>query len=135
MNQQLEYVAAIGAVEVSGGLIRQQHRRLHHERARERDALLFAAGKLRGIVIAAFRQSDAIEKILGPLDGAVCTTAEFHRQHHVFKGGERRYQMIGLKYEAQLLSPQLRHLIFAKLSNVLAVNDNAVRMSANPGRQ
>src|SRR5437870_253348 len=107
MNQQLQYVAAIGTVEVSRRLICQQHRRFHHERSRERDTLLLATGKLRRIVIAPFHQSDTLDKVFRAFNSAVRTAAEFHWQHHVFKGGESRYQVIGLKYEPKFLSPQL----------------------------
>src|SRR5713101_7220038 len=46
LAQELHDVAAVGGVEISRGLVGQNERRIVGERARQRDALLFAAGKL-----------------------------------------------------------------------------------------
>ena len=43
----------VGAVEVSGGLVSEQQRRIVGERAGDGDALLLAARELRRIVMAA----------------------------------------------------------------------------------
>ena len=42
------HVGAQLGVEIGERLVEQQHRRLEHEGARQRDALLLAAGELRG---------------------------------------------------------------------------------------
>jgi len=49
--QQLHDVTAVRAVQVARRLVRQHDRRIVGERARERDALLLAAGQLRWIVM------------------------------------------------------------------------------------
>src|SRR2546426_79216 len=51
-NEKVQHVAPILAIQVSGGFIRKQDRRLHHECASESDALLFASRELCGIMIA-----------------------------------------------------------------------------------
>ena len=61
-DQQFENMLAVLAVEIAGGLVGQQNGRPHHEGARQRHALLLAAGKLDGIMIAAIQQTDAFEQ-------------------------------------------------------------------------
>jgi hypothetical protein len=58
--QQLEDVAAVGCVQVSGGLVGEENRRVVGQRACQRDALLFAPGKLRRVVMAAIGQADFV---------------------------------------------------------------------------
>src|SRR5688572_13781596 len=48
-------------IEVAGGFVREQQRRFAHERARDRDALLLAAGKPAGGLFAAAVQADSLE--------------------------------------------------------------------------
>ncbi|MND03225.1 hypothetical protein D3C83_229490 [compost metagenome] len=43
MNQQLQYVASVRAVEVSRWFVRQEHSWFHHKRACKSNALLLAA--------------------------------------------------------------------------------------------
>src|SRR5260370_36138831 len=51
------------AVEVSGGLIRQQDHGAVYQSARNGGALLFPAGKLRGAVLYARSKANAIERL------------------------------------------------------------------------
>ena len=53
LQQQIEDVAAVGAVEVAGGLVGEDERRIVGQRARDGHALLLAARQLRRIVMAA----------------------------------------------------------------------------------
>src|SRR5262245_26286412 len=51
-HQQLQHVPAILGIKIPRRLISQQYSRLHHERARKRDALLLATRKLDRIMIS-----------------------------------------------------------------------------------
>ena len=51
-------------VERAERLVEQQHRRLQHERAGERDPLLLAAGELRGAALAEALQSHEVHRLV-----------------------------------------------------------------------
>ena len=59
-------------VEVAGGLVGEQHRRLGHQRAGDGDALLLAAGELGGPVRAAVGEADRARSRLAPSRGRAC---------------------------------------------------------------
>src|SRR4030095_4776927 len=63
-EQQLHDQLAGGRGEITGGLVGKNYWRMVGERAGNRDALLFAAGQLRWIVMAAIRKADFFEKLL-----------------------------------------------------------------------
>ncbi len=58
----LAHLPAQARVEVGQRLVEQQHRRLEHQRARHRDALLLAAGELRGQARVEAGQADGGER-------------------------------------------------------------------------
>src|SRR5436190_2259845 len=98
---------AVGTVEVSRRFVRKQHRWFHHERARQRNTLLFATGELGGVMRTSIDKAHAFEKIFGPrLRCGDVVAKHFHREHDVFKRGERGNQMICLEYEAELASAE-----------------------------
>ena len=57
-EQQLDDLAAGRLVEIAGRLVGDEDRRMRRQRARERDALLLAAGQLGRIVIDPLAQAD-----------------------------------------------------------------------------
>ena len=60
--QEREDLEAGARVEVARGLVGQEQRRIGHERARDRDALLLAAGELVGRVVEAVPRLTAVER-------------------------------------------------------------------------
>src|SRR5215475_3443846 len=94
LHQQLQHVPAILGIKIPRRLISEQYSRLHHERARKRDALLLATRKLDRIMISSFHQSDALQQVLSSRRRPVRYTAEFHRQQNVLECSERRNQMV-----------------------------------------
>ena len=75
------------AVEIAGRLVGEQHRRLVGERAGDGHALLLAAGKLVGRVVAALGEADGLKRLQRPLvlAGAFEPLAPVkHRQLDVF---------------------------------------------------
>ncbi|ENO96781.1 proline/glycine betaine ABC transporter periplasmic protein [Thauera phenylacetica B4P] len=63
----LEHLADELGVERRGGLVEQQHRRLHRQRARDRHALLLAARHVRRVGVAELPHPHALEVALGAL--------------------------------------------------------------------
>ena len=63
----LAHRAAQAGIEVRERLVEQQHRRLEDERARERDALLLAAGELARQALVHRHQADRRHRRAGPL--------------------------------------------------------------------
>src|SRR5262245_16069924 len=127
-DEQFEDMLSISAIEIARRLVRQQNRRLHHERSRQRDALLLAAGKLDRVMIAALDEADAVEQVFGAgAGGSIEAAAELHRQNDVFKGGKCRNQVIGLEDETEFFPSKLGKLVLTQLRDVLTVDDNAAR--------
>ena len=54
------------AVEVAGGLVREDERRVRHQRSSDGHALLLAAGELGGLVVHAVAQAQADAAHLRP---------------------------------------------------------------------
>ena len=116
--------AAVGAVEIAGGLVGQQDRRIVGERAGDRDALLFAAGELRRIVMAASRQPDFVEQRAAPR----CRhrpAGNLHRHQDVLERRQRRDQVEELEDEADLLAAQPREAVLVELRDVHAVDERS----------
>ena len=93
-----------GRVEVAGGLVGEQDRRLADQRAGDRDALPLAAGELVGPVVHAVREADRVERRLGagaPLAAGEAAVDE--RQLHVRERRGARQELERLEDEADLL--------------------------------
>ncbi len=65
LGEEVHYLDGAFRVEVAGGFVREEDRRLVHERAGDRDTLLLSAGKLRGRVRAASPEPHALEQRAG----------------------------------------------------------------------
>ena len=104
--EQFKNQATRRGVEIAGGLIRQQNARRMNERARNRNTLHLAAGKLVGIAI-----TEAFE--FHPSKPFPCRFARTglpckeQRQLDVFKYRQRVQQLERLKNEANFLATQL----------------------------
>ena len=66
LELDLEVLAQPG-VERAERLVEQQHARAQHERARERDALLLAAGELVRLALREAGEPDELERLADPL--------------------------------------------------------------------
>src|SRR5687767_13734393 len=75
------------AIEIPRRLIGHEHRRVRRKRARQRHALLLAAGELRWIMMPAPGEADAVEQLLRSLP-RVFLPEQLARQHDVLQGGE-----------------------------------------------
>src|SRR5438309_241789 len=95
-EQEVEHDGAGGAVEIAGRLVREKDWGTEREGARQRNALLLAAGELHRVVIEAALQSDAFEEFARAVAAAQVAAGELHGEQHVLLGGERREQLVRL---------------------------------------
>src|SRR5574341_828687 len=95
-DQQLKDVFAVPRIQVARRLVGQQNLRIVGEGARDGYALLLAAGKLRGIMMAAIVQSNFVEQSLRAFAGAR-NTHDLHRRQDILVSRERWDQVEGLK--------------------------------------
>ena len=100
--EQAEHLACRRRVEVPGRLIGEHHVRPVRESARQRDTLLFAAGKLRRVMRQPLPETDLPQHGFCPLAG-VYAAGQFGRQHHVLQRGEAAQQLETLEHEPNLL--------------------------------
>src|SRR4051812_25336099 len=136
-KKELENMLAIGTVEIARGFVCKKYRRLHHESAGKRHALLFAAGQLGGVMRAPIDEAHTFEQIFSSrLRCGDIVAKHLHGKHDVFKRGESRNKMIGLEYEAELGSAENGHFVFVKSRDVDAVDFNgAGSWPVQPGDQ
>src|SRR5262249_43742758 len=93
------------------------------QRARNRDALLFAAGQLRRIVMAAIGKTHFVEQLPGA-SRRIAPAGDFHRNKYVLERRQRRNEMEELKHEPDLLAPQLCECILPEPRNVHIVEED-----------
>ena len=90
-------------IERAGRLVEQHRGRLHRERARDRHALLLAAGKLRRIRARPCPPSPTRSSSAMRLVARLARFTPLHldrRQHHVVQRGQVREQVEALEHEA-----------------------------------
>ncbi len=111
LHERLEHVIGGVRIEVSGRLVREQHPRRIGHRARDGDALLFAAGQFGRPVRDALAETEIGQNFRLALDGLRALKAADHlRQHDVLERGEFRQQPVRLIDEADVGAPYLRAL-------------------------
>ena len=112
--QQAHHRLAVGRIQVSGRLVRQQDQRIAAQRARHRDALLLTARELRRIVLHAVRHADALQRLLhAPLALRRRHAAIRQRQFHVLVHREIADQVERLEDKADLAVADARPLATA----------------------
>ena len=94
---------AVARIEVAGRFVGEKNCRLAGEGARDRDALLLAAGKLAGQMFGAMSHADALERFGDELFSLACShSAIGQRQFDVFVNGQVTDQIEALEDEADL---------------------------------
>src|SRR5215468_2147489 len=91
-EQAINDEAAGGAVEVTGGLVGEQHLRSGDKGARNRHALLLTARQLAGVMSQAVTEADRREGFRCGGKG-ITVTAELERDRDIFQGRHRRQQV------------------------------------------
>ena len=90
-------------VEIGQRLVEQQDRRLVHQRARQRHALLLTAGQLRGATLLQTAQADDVERMKHALtNGITRFFAYTQRKCDVFENRKMRPDRVRLKHHAEL---------------------------------
>ena len=124
IEQHFEDMTAIGAVEVAGGLVRQDEGRSANESPCDRHPLLLAAGKLDRVVVEAIRKADTFQKFSSARRTLMAVDPKVERKQDVFLSGQGGDQLVGLKHESDLAPAQHRHLVFAQVRDFLAVEQD-----------
>ena len=110
-------------VEVAGGFIGHDQRRIGHEGAGDGDALFLSAGELARQMVGAVAQADEVQGG-GDLFAALGTAqlGEQQRQFHIFGGGEHGDQVEGLEDEADVLVAPVGELGFVEAGDIHALH-------------
>ena len=102
--EEFQHLKARFGVQRAGRLIRHDDGRVRRDGAGDSHALLLAAGHLRGLVLAAVGQADALERLDGQLVPVVDAEALIdQRQLDILLHGERLNEVILLEDESDLL--------------------------------
>ena len=136
VNQRENVVAGAG-VEVAGGLVGQDDRRVDRQRARNGDALPLAARQLLGQMVRRAAPSwTSVSSSRGALVHlAARPAAQVQRQADVLETGQRRQQVEELKDEADLVAPQPRQVIVGEAAERLAVDATRAPRWGGRGRR
>jgi hypothetical protein len=124
LEEQLEHGVAGLRVEVSGRLVGEQDVRPRREGARDRDALLLAAGELRRIVVPARAEPHPLEQRVTACRG-IRHAVHLERQEHVLAGGQVREQLEGLEHEPEVVAAQERQAVLVERLERLAEHPHA----------
>jgi predicted dehydrogenase len=111
IRQQRKNFVAGSLVQITRRLIRQQQRRIPDERARNGHALLLAAGKFSRAMLRPVGQPDFIQPLarFGQRFRSILAPDQA-RQHHIFRTGEFRQQMV--------LLPDVTNLAIAEIGDL-----------------
>ena len=110
-------------VEVARRLVGEQSAGSRDERARDRDALLLAAGELARLVVEAVAEPDALERGGGQRARVALPAAAVveQRQLDVLQRARARQQVEALEDEAELLVADVGELVLAQPVDAHAV--------------
>ena len=122
IQQQIQHMLPVRAVEVARRLIRHQDGRRNHERASQRHTLLLAAGELHRIMIQPVFETDARQKFASA--ARIPGARQLGGQQHVLLRRERRNELIGLEHEADLSPPHQGQLVFRHAGDVDAIQNH-----------
>src|ERR1700722_13924211 len=123
LQQEIEDMAAVGGIEVAGGFVGEDDRRLQYKGAGQGDALLLSSGKLNGIVMHAVGQAYAAQQI-GCDVAAVSIAVEFVGEEDVFESRERGDELEGLEDETQLLASHFGQPVFRETADFDSVDED-----------
>jgi acyl-CoA thioesterase-1 len=112
---QIENAFCVSLIQISGGFIRQQQRRLVDKRSRDGHALLLAPGKLSGTLSPATTQPHFTQPLASRLQRLLQSLASNQERHgHVFRGREIGKQMVPLPHKTHDAIAILRQFFFRK---------------------
>ena len=112
-EQEIDDLPAGGFVEIAGRLVRHQDRGIRRQRAGQRDALLLAAGQLRGIVMQPVAETDRRQFLRRALR-RVGIAGQFERHRDIFQRRHGRDQMKRLEHDADLAAAKARQRVLVE---------------------
>src|SRR5262245_49027777 len=135
--EQPEHVGGRLPVEVAGRLVGDDEHRIGHQRARDRHALLLAAGKLGGVVAHAIGEADERQHGLDVLASrAPAEGSKGQRQLDVLERGQHRHQVVKLEHEPDRPRAPVGKLGLRELRDVDAVDQDRARVGlVDPGNE
>src|SRR5437763_2294406 len=84
--------------------------------ARDRDALLLTAAKLKRQRVGLLLEADHLQRLARPFPGlAAALLADIQRQLHVLHSAQRWEQVIGLEHKSNMVAPYLREPFLVRL--------------------
>jgi len=122
-QHQFDDLAASGGVEVAGRFICKKNLGLDDEGARNRDALLLAAGEVFRKMRHTMFETDPPQGLRSALFRIGCAL-QFQWQHYVFQCAQCGQQLEGLEHEAGKASAQTRAAVFVVGEDVRAVQEH-----------
>ena len=128
VTQQRDDLGGGARVEIPGGLVGQQDRRMPHQRTGDGDTLAFAARQLRGTVAGPAAQADTFEHV----GGALTPLGNRHRLVqqagcHIVERVEPCDQVELLEHEADALAAQRRDPSVGQPAEPLAFHRHLAR--------
>ena len=118
-------------VEIAGGLVGQEDVGLHHERSRDRHALLLASRHRPRTMGEPLSQSDAFEqagRARQPLGRR--PPGDPHRHFGVLERGELRQQVMELEHETDMVVPELHEFGIREIRESDPVDSDLPRIDA-----
>ncbi len=113
--QALEFrhhLPAAGMIQRAGRLVGQHDGAAVHQRTRNGNALLLAAGQLAGPVRGALPQSQRFQQNARTGGARIGIHAGIdRRQRHILRGAQVLHQVVALEDEAEMLAAQVRQFI------------------------
>ena len=121
-------LAAGRLVEIAGRLVGDEDRGMRRQRARERDALLLAARKLRRIMREALAEPDRCELAPSRALERVGGAGELERHRDVLERRHGRDEVEGLEHDADLAAAKARERILVEPADFLARDRDRARI-------
>ena len=133
-EQQVDDLASRGLVEIAGRLVGDEDRRIGRQRARERDALLLAAGQLRRDNGRAVRRGRRRPARARRGSWASCDAGQLERHRDVLERRHGRDEMEGLEDDADIAAAEARQRVLAERAERLARRRRPSRCRRAPAR-
>ena len=117
--KNFHYLGPGGAVQIPGGLVRQNKAGVHHGRTRNGDSLTLTSRKLVGSVVRAVGQVHVDQGLIDPTTAfRPAHSSENHRQFDVFRRTQSWHQVKKLENETDVLAADNRLFIVGQADRV-----------------
>ncbi len=122
--EHLEHLFAGPRIQVAGGLVGKEHRRVVDQRSGDGDPLLLTAGELRGLVVQPVGQPHPAKHLRGPPSGLTVTQVfgGIRKRHgHVLDGAGPGQQIETLEDKSQFTVAHQGPLVGGELGDLLSL--------------